>query len=104
MPITSDSPAVVAAVAEKTYDKWWVVGLNIDGSLRADNKVVLIARLRRCQVDGDGVPTFHPTDAVKELIISDLFGLAATNSSVNTALTDVTALIGTIAKANGVIV
>jgi hypothetical protein len=127
MPIISDTPLTTPAVAPKTFDTWWQRTLLIDAE-NANGPVSarIVFRLQRwiagtaaVVADPNATPPVAAVAAVpgkwesyldadgnemlRQMDISDLFGLAAENADVAAQITSLLALAGALAKANGVI-
>lgn len=113
MPITSDTPVVIApAPAPITYDTWWVVDLHIltmtttafDGTSSSSVPAIITYRLGRMDT---GIFVAYVDDngnfTERRLSIPDIFVLASTDADVASAITALVTLCGTLGKLNGTI-
>ncbi len=101
MPITA-SPETMSAIPERIFNQWWLISLNII-AMDPNGMVQAMATFRLMRRDDNGVAEFHPTEMPKQLVINDLFALAASNDTVNTLVTGVIDTVGALAKAQNVI-
>lgn len=98
MPIVGSDPVIVPAVAQQTYDAWWITNLSIQAP-SPTGKVRAFATL---------VPYNSQTQAIKgdqpvSLSILDLFGAAQTDATISAAMTAIYAAVQSQATAQNLI-
>jgi hypothetical protein len=102
MPITCETPIVIPASEEKTYNMWWIEKIYIDGNTNQEKRVSADVRLALCYLDEAGLPVFHPTER-RRLIVDDFFALAAENQDAANVLGGIVNLVESVGKGHGII-
>lgn len=102
MRITKESPVVIPASEEKTFDTWWVENLSLDATLTSATEPILVVDYRLCYLDESGMPHFHPTET-RRLHLRDMFTYMSDKPEVNAAVWNAVAVLGNIGKDTGVL-
>lgn len=100
MAITTNNPVSIPATAATTCDRVWLETVVIDGSALDAQPVTATIICRPYSQDEQGAKTFAAVSDQRTYRIADVYGLAASNADVATALTAMlTAVQGVITAA-----
>lgn len=101
MAITKNTPVTVPAVAEKTYNVWWVENLCLDASNPSEG-IVMVIDYRLCYLLPTGLPEFHPTER-KRVLINNLFAYMSDKPELASTVWTAVDTLGNIGKTEGVL-
>lgn len=102
MPINKETPIVIPASEQKTYDVWWVENLSLDATLTQSTEPILVVDYRLCYLKPDGMPEFHPTER-RRLQIRELFSYMAGDPITASSVWDAVNVLGNVGKSQGVL-
>ena len=102
LPLTdATAPTVVPAAPEKTYGSWVLTSFMLTAGDPTSGKYAASAEMRKAFNKGDGTLDVSSVDPVVQLLIPDIFALAAEDPQLIAVMTALVAYIGDYGKAHG---